>query len=72
MKKEENFHIIQLICDEALNGEESMEDIFNPQVLFVTSGAANASTDNLNIYGVIRSEGTSIVRRLCSGTRSCW
>ena len=38
------------------SAEDEAEDRFNPQVLFETSGAANAGIDNPNIYGVLRSE----------------
>ena len=32
------------------------DELFNPQILFDTSGAANAGTDNTNIYGVLCAE----------------
>jgi len=59
MKKEEKFQVTQLFCGEAESvknntGEEV--DTFNPQLLFPTSGVANAGIDAPNIYGVFRAE----------------
>ena len=63
MKKEEKFHVTQLFCkakgidDVETEGDgEDNNQSFNPQVLFATSGAANAGIDNPDIYGVLRAE----------------
>ena len=37
-------------------GTEYDNQVFNPQVLFATSGAANAGIDNPDMYGVLRAE----------------
>ena len=42
---------MQLFCK-----EHRVEDVFNPQVLFATSGAANCGINNPNIYSVFRGE----------------
>ena len=55
MKKEEKFHSMKLFCRDKKIGEEG-EEVFNPQVLFATSGAANCGIDNENIYCVFRGE----------------
>ena len=54
MKKEEKFHITKLFCEEKLT--ECNKQKFSPQVLFATSGAANAGIDNPQVHGVFRSE----------------
>ena len=59
MKKEEKFHITKLFCGEKLT--ESNEQKFNPQVLFATSGAANAGIDNPQVHGVFRSEAPPLI-----------
>ena len=52
-----------MVDDEVMEGEgverrktEDADKLFNPQVLFATSGAANAGIDNPDIYGVLRVE----------------
>ena len=52
-----------MIDDEVMEGEvagrqnsEDADKIFNPQVLFATSGAANTGINNSDIYGVLRAE----------------
>ena len=57
MKKEEKFHAMKLFCSKRPTGCDLVRDeIFNPQVLFATSGAANCGIDNENIYCVFRAE----------------
>ena len=69
MKKEEKFHVTLLFCaakvidDEVMEGEvvkrrntEDADKLFNPQVIFATSGAANTGIGNLDIYGVLCAE----------------
>ena len=69
MKKEEKFHVTLLFCaakvidDEVMEGEvverrniEDVDKLFNPQVIFATSGAANTGIDHPDIYGVLRVE----------------
>ena len=51
MEKEEKFHAMKLFCK-----EYNVDDGFNPQVMFATSGAANCGIDNPNIYSVFRGE----------------
>ena len=57
MKKEEKFYAMKLFCSKRPTGCDLVRDeIFNPQVLFATSGAANCGIDNENIYCVFRAE----------------
>ena len=51
MKKEEKFHAMKLFCRDRQMHKDA-EDLFNRQVLFATSGAANYGIDSNNIYCV--------------------
>ena len=55
MKKEGKKYSMKLFCKDR-NISEYGEDIFNPQVLFTISGAANCGIDNDSIYCVFRGE----------------
>lgn len=57
IKKEEKFHAIKLFCSkQQTNSDLASDEIFNLQLLFATSGAANCGVDNENIYSMFRGE----------------
>ena len=48
VKRQQKFHVMKLFC----GVRKIRPDVFNCQVLFATSGAANCGIDNNQIYGV--------------------
>ena len=51
MKKEEKVHAMKLFCK-----QYHVDAVFNPKVLFATSGAANCGIDNPSMYSIFRGE----------------
>ena len=56
MKREVTFHVTQIFCKVKIDSDVDSDNVFNPQVLFSTSGASNTGIDNTQIYGVFRAE----------------